>query len=145
MLPRAEAGSAAEQPIRPTRRSLRGWLSGRLGLLVLVPLVLYSLYVVTEKSIQTYRLRQEAAQLRAEVEAQKQENLRLQRELVEARSDQQVEDSARRYLNLVKPGDTPVVLLGPLPTPSPTPPPQVRAAGEEPPGWLRWLSTLLGQ
>ena len=127
---------------RPTRRS-SFW--GRLGVLVLVPFVFYTVYTVADKSVQTYRMRQEASAIRSEVEAERQENLRLQRELDEARGDQQIEAQARRELNLIKPGDQPVVLLGPLPTPSPTPatPPRAQPSDTTPP-WLVWLLKLIG-
>ena len=59
----------------------RGSLWGKLAIVALIPLVLYSLAVVAEKSVQTYRLRHDAAVLRAEIEAEKRENLRLQQEL----------------------------------------------------------------
>jgi cell division protein FtsB len=116
-----------------------------LGILVLVPAVLYALYTVAEKSVETYRLRYQAAVVRAEIEASKAENLRLQAELVAARGDAQIEDAARRQLNLIKPGDRPVVLIGPLPTASPTPrtvaTPQ---PGDDLPPWLFWMLTRLG-
>ena len=119
---------------------------GRLGLIALVPLVFYSVTMVAEKSLDTYRLRQEAAVLRAEIEAEKRENLRLQQELAEARSDRQIEDAARRYLNLIKPGDQPVVLIGHPPPATPTPSPIGPAvAADELPGWLTWLLERLGR
>jgi cell division protein FtsB len=123
----------------------RGFFSSRLVLVALIPLALYATYAVAERTVQIQRLRQETAMLRAEIEAEKRENLRLQQELVEARSDQQVEDAARRELILVRPGDNPVVVSGLPPRPTPTPRPAVRP---DPPermaDWLAWLLDRLG-
>jgi cell division protein FtsB len=126
----------------PAGRSFRR----KAAVFVLVPLALYTLYVVAEKSAQTYRLRQEAAAVRAEIEAEQRENLILQQELVAAHSDQQIEDAARRHLNLVKPGDNPIVLVSPHPPPTPTPRPATRPQPvDEPPAWLAWLLERLGR
>jgi hypothetical protein len=71
--------------------------------------------------------------------------LQLQRDLVAARGDQQVEDAARRHLGLVRPGDNAVVLLSNVPAPTPTVRPPVRPEPiDEPPGWLTWLLDRLG-
>jgi cell division protein FtsB len=138
--PGAARRARRRRPEPPRRRSLLG----RLAILALVPFVLYTLYTVAEKAVQTYRLRNDTLLLRAEVEAEKEENLRLQKELVETRGDQAIEDSARRYLNLVKPGDKPVVLVGASP-PTPTPRPVARPElPDELPGWLTWLLAHLG-
>ena len=141
--------SEAEQRAR-TRSTGRPPASGsfwsRLGAIALVPIALYSLAVVAEKTLETYRLRQEAGVLRAEIEAEKQQNLRLQRELIDARGDQQIEDAARRHLNLIKPGDQAIVLTGAPPPPSPTPPTIARApAAEELPAWATWLLERFGR
>ena len=118
----------------------------RLGVVALIPIVFYSVAVVAEKSLETYRLRQEAGLLRAEIEAERRENLRLQQELVEARDDQQIEDAARRYLNLIKPGDQPVVLTGPPPPATPTPRTVAApAATEELPDWLTSFLERIGR
>ena len=129
----------------PAKASKRQSFWGRLGALALIPLVLYTIYAVAEKSVETHRLRNEAATVRAEIEAEKRENLQLQSDLVAARSDQQVEDAARRYLGLVRPGDNAVVLVSNVPAPTPTVRPTVRPeAIDEPPGWLTWLLDRLG-
>ena len=141
-LPEA-GGTRRARPRRPEPPRRRSRLA-RLAILALVPFILYTCYAVAEKAVQTYRLRNDAAALRAGVEAEKQENLRLQKELVEARGNQAIEDSARRELNLVKPGDKPVVLVG-APRPTPTPRPVVRPdPPDEVPGWLSWLLAHLG-
>lgn len=139
-----------EAPPRPRERPARqrgpGGLWGRLAIVALIPLVLYSLSVVLDKSLQTYRLQRDASVLRAQVEAEKQENLRLQQELADARGDQQIEDSARRNLNLARPGDHPIVLTGAPPPPTPSPPPaSVAAPLEELPAWVTWLIERSGR
>jgi cell division protein FtsL len=132
-------------PGGPTKAAKRHSFWGRLGVLALIPLVLYTIYAVAEKSVQTYRLRNEAATVRAEIEAEKRENLQLQQDLVAARSEQQVEDAARRDLGLVRPGDNAVVLVSNVPAPTPTVRPTVRPEPiDEPPGWLAWLLDRLG-
>ena len=113
-------------------------------MIVLVPFVLYTLYTVAGKSLQTYRMIRDTAAIRAEIEAEKRENQLLQQELIAARSDQQVEDLARRYLNMAKPGDHAVVLVG---APVPTPPVRAPVKAEPPeelPPWLDWLLNHLG-
>ena len=140
--PAADAGQEQAEPAR-VRRRMSWW--GRLGLLVMVPALLYAIYLAADKSVEIYRLRYEAAVVRAEIEASRAQNLRLQRELVEARSDQQIEAIARRDLNLIRPGDQSVVIRGPLPTPSPTPLNIVRPKpGDDLPPWLLWVFTRLG-
>jgi cell division protein FtsL len=138
-------GRKAGKGSKAAHRTQSFW--GRLGVLVLIPFVVYTIYSVAEKSMQTYRLRQEVAAIRQEVEAEKRENLRLQQELVDARSDQQIEDSARRYLNLVRPGDHAVVLNGPLPQQTPTPTSTVARSDppDDAPIWFKWLMARLGQ
>ena len=120
-----------------TRRSA---LWGYLSVLALLPIIGYSLFVVGQKTLETSRLRNEEVTIRAEMELEMQENVRLQQELVEARGDAQIESTARRYLNLIKPGDQAIVLnVGP-PTPTPTPPPVARPGpAEQLPKWLTWL------
>lgn len=129
----------------PANVSRRGSLLSRLVVLALIPLGLYTMYAVAERSVQSHRLRQETAMLRAEIDIEKHENLRLQQELVDARGDQQVEDAARRELNLVKPGDHAVVITGLAPRPTPTPRPTMRPdPPERMPDWLTWLLDRLG-
>jgi cell division protein FtsB len=118
---------------------------GRLGVLALIPFVFYTLYTVAEKSVQTYRLRHEAVELRYEIEAEKLENIRLQQEIVRARGDQEIENSARRHLNLIRPGDQPLVIGGVPLSPTPTPIPVAKPGPTEGlPHWLSWLVHRLG-
>ena len=142
-VPQSQRGlRLSRQPVR-SRRDL---ILGRLALLALVPCLAFAIYTMVDKSLQAYRLRHDELVVRAEVEAEKQENLRLQRQLGEARSDQGIEDSARRYLNLVKPGDNAIVLTGAAPRPTPTPPPPRPPSFDETfPDWLTWLLNRYGR
>ena len=114
-------------------------------MIAIIPFVLYAGYTAVDKSVQTYRLKHAATLIHAEIEAEKRENLLLQQELTDARSEPEVEDAARRYLNLVRPGDSPVVLVSSAPRPTPTARPVVTAEPQdESPGWLVWLFERLG-
>jgi cell division protein FtsB len=144
---------ADRRPSQLASRPARDWvlnrrrrtLWGRFLLVALIPLAAFAMFTVVQKSVQSYRVQREAALTFAEVQSEQLENLRLQKELNEARSDAGIEASARRYLNLVKPGDQAVVLNGSLPeptaTPRPTPPP---IADDELPPWLAALLARLG-
>lgn len=124
----------------------RGALLGKLFIAALIPIVLYSLSVLGELFVQTYRITQDTAYLRAEVEYEKQQNIQLQRELNYARSDQAIEDAARRHLNLIKPGDNPIVLSGAnaFPTAAPTTArrPERAPASD---AFLEWVSWVLAR
>ena len=114
-------------------------------MIAIIPFVLYASYTVVEKSVQTYRLKQAATAISAEIEAEKRENLLLQQEIANARGESQVEDAARRELNLVRPGDNPVVLVSAVPRPTPTARPMAAPeVHEDSPGWLIWLFERLG-
>jgi cell division protein FtsB len=144
-MPPKSSPSRQDSPGRSSERSWRRSILGRLGVLALIPFVFYTLYTVAEKSVQTYRLRYEAVELRYEVDAEKRENIRLQHEILRARSDQEIEGIARKELNLVRPGDQPLVITGMLPDPTPTPVPLARPdAAEGLPAWLSWLVHRLG-
>jgi cell division protein FtsB len=140
------ANDLTAQPAREwliNRRRRTFW--GRLLLVALIPLAGFALFTVVQKSVQSYRGQREAAVTYAEVLAEQGENLQLQNELNEARSDAGVEESARRYLNLIKPGDHAVVLSGNLPQPTPTPPPTpTPLLDDDLPAWLEQILTRLG-
>jgi cell division protein FtsB len=124
-----------------------------LAVLFVVPLLVYGAYSIGDRWYQNYILTRQEEGIRAEVLALREENLRLQRELVQARSDAGIEKSAREQLGLVKPGDTAIQIVGPTApasaagpgsarpgqAPSPLPP------APERPGWLRVLDGLFGR
>jgi cell division protein FtsB len=116
----------------------------RLAAVLAVPLLLYVLVATGQKALDNYRLNQEADALRAQVVALRADNLALQAQIEDARTDTAIETIAREKLNLIKPGDRPVVLLsGPgapaAATAAAAPPP-----APPPPPWQQWVAYFFG-
>ena len=84
----------------------------RVAAVLVVPLLLYALVATGQKAVDNYRLNQDAERLRVEIVALRAENLQLQQQIEDARTDAAIETMAREQLGLVKPGDHPVVLVG---------------------------------
>ena len=121
---------------------------GRPGLLVLflLPTLAYAGYSVADRWYQSYLLAQEEEALRIEIAELRRDNVRLQAELVHARSDQYVESVAREQLGLVKPGDRPFVLVGPPSAVRPDATPVAAPAPRpEKDGWRKLLDALFGR
>ena len=131
------------------------WLGPGLVVLFVVPLLVYGAYSIGDRWYQNYLLTQQEEAIRAEVILLREENVRLQRELVLARSDGGIEKVAREQLGLVKPGDTAIQIVGPggpaasgpgasrsAPVQAPAEP---KPAPAERPGWLRFLDGLFGR
>jgi cell division protein FtsL len=115
----------------------------RLAAVLVVPLLLYALVATGQKAVDNYRLNREADALRTEILDLRADNIQLQRQIEQARTDTAIETVARQQLGLIKPGDHPVILVAPSappsaapPTPAPTPPP--------PPAWRQWWDYLFG-
>ncbi len=132
---RAEEG--VRRPIGPPPLALR------LMAVLAVPVLLYALVATGQKALDNYRLNQQAENLRVQVRTLKDENVRLQRDIVEARTDVAVEKIARAQLGLVKQGDNALILSSdgrpsgrPQATPAPRPP--------ELPVWKQWLRLFFG-
>ena len=131
------------------------WVGPGLVILFVVPLLVYGAYSIGDRWYQNYLLTQQEEAIRAEVMRLREENLRLQRELVIARSDAGIEKTAREHLGLVKPGDTPIQIVGPggpaasapgaARAPQSQAPPDPKPAPAERPGWLRFLDGLFGR
>lgn len=127
------------------------WLGPGLAVLFVVPLLVYGAYSIGDRWYQNYLLTQQEEAIRAEVTRLREENLRLQRELVVTRSDAGIEKTAREQLGLVKPGDTAIQIVGPAgpaaapgsnrPAQAPSP----RQTPHERPGWLRFLDGFFGR
>jgi cell division protein FtsL len=83
----------------------------RLAAVLAVPLLLYALVATGQKALDNYGLNQEADALRAEVLALRAENVQLQKQIEQARTDSAIEAIAREQLGLIKPGDRPFVLI----------------------------------
>lgn len=123
----------------------------RLIALFLLPLVVYGAYSIGDRWYQNYVLTHQEELIRADVLRLRQENVRLQRELNEARSDAGIEKIAREQLGLIRPGDTAIQIV----LPQGAAPSQVRPAGREAtssrvpnpekPAWLVFLNALFGR
>ncbi len=129
---------------------LRAQLLSRLGpslvALFLLPMLAYATYSIADRWYQSYVLALEEAETRREIEALRDQNLRLQADLVYTRGDQYVEKIAREQLNLVKPGDRAIILVGPAGTSTPPSPPRREVPPPaEKPGWRKLLEPIFGR
>jgi cell division protein FtsB len=125
----------ARRPLGPPPLALR------LAAVLAVPVVLYALVATGQKALDNYRLNQEAEALRVEIRSMRDENVALQQQIQQARSDVAIEAIAREQLGLIKPGDHPLVVLSdrpPATQPAPAPRPAV-----PPPPWRQWLDLFL--
>jgi len=120
--------------------------------LFVVPLMVYGAYSIGDRWYQNFILTQQEEAIRADVARLRDENVRLQRELVAARSDAGIEKIAREQLGLVMPGDKALQIVGPsgapvAPAQAPPvaePPPAAVPVPERPP-WLLFLDRLFGR
>ena len=130
------------QPIVLRRPTGPPPLALRLAAVLVVPLLLYVLVATGQKAVDNYRLNREADALRTEILGLRSDNIQLQKQIEQARTDTAIETIAREQLGLIKPGDHPLVLVSqsapppPAPTPVPSPPPQ--------PAWRQWWDYLFG-
>ena len=130
------------QPIVLRRPTGPPPLALRLAAVLVVPLLLYALVATGQKAVDNYRLNREANGLRAEILGLRSDNIQLQKQIEQARTDTAIETIAREQLGLIKPGDHPLVLVSPstqappAPTPVPSAPP--------PPAWRQWWDYLFG-
>jgi cell division protein FtsL len=115
----------------------------RLAAVLVIPIVLYVLGATGQKALDNYRLNQEAEALRAEVLALRNENIDLQQQILDARTDASIEAIARQELGLVRPGDNAVILVSSpaAPTGSATPP---APAPPVMPVWRQWWDYFFG-
>ena len=115
----------------------------RLAAVLVVPLLLYALIATGQKALDNYRLNQDADALRAQVVSLRNDNIDLQRQIEQARTDPAIETIAREQLGLVMPGDHAVVVVADQSLPAaaraaePTPPPV-------PPAWRQWWDYFFG-
>jgi cell division protein FtsL len=124
-------------------------LALRFAAVLVVPLLLYALVATGQRALDNYRLNQQTEALQAEVAALRAENIQLQADIEQARTDTAIETIAREQLGLIKPGDRPVVLVssassssspappGPAAAPTPAPAPAPAA-----PAWRQWWDYL---
>jgi cell division protein FtsB len=108
-----------------------------LGILALACILL--LTQTAQRAVDSYQKAREVEVARKEVAEAKQRNVELQAKINKYRSDTYVEKVAREELNMVRPGDVPVIVLAPTPEAMPvgTPRPAPTPVGSVPQQWLR--------
>src|SRR5438045_3745344 len=120
-------------------------LALRLAAVLAVPLLLYALVATGQKAAENYQLNQQADALRVEIGRLREQNVHLQQQIEQARTDTAIETIAREKLGLIKPGDHPLVLVSEngadqsgAPVPAATPAPTQR------PSWRQWWDYFFG-
>ena len=118
----------------------------RLAAVLVVPLLLYALVATGQKAVENYRLNQEADGLRADIVALRAQNLQLQQQIEQARTDSAIETIAREQLGLIKPGDHPVVLVNQSGATTASQSPTATTSATEPtrPTWRQWWDYFFG-
>ncbi len=124
---------------------MREWrISGRQfpsGMLVAVIGIASILFLIrtTEHAVSSYHAAREVEVVRKQIQDLRQQNVELQQRIARYRSDAYVEKVAREELNLVHPGDVPVIVIAPTPEPAGAAKPQPTAtpAVSVPRQWLR--------
>lgn len=97
-------------------------------------IAVYFAYTTARYVVNNYQLRQQERQARADIARLDQDRQQLTAVRDYLKSDEYVEDVARRTLGLVMPGETLVIVSGTSPTPEPTATPGARAT-PQPPWW----------
>ena len=132
------------QPIVLRRPTGPPPLALRLAAVLVVPLLLYALVATGQKAVDNYRLNREADGLRAEILGLRSDNIQLQKQIEQARTDTAIETIAREQLGLIKAGDHPLVVIsqGALPA---APAAQIAQPPPTPtPVWRQWWDYLFG-
>jgi len=114
----------------------------RLAAVLVVPFLLYALFATGQKALDNYRLNQQADGLRTEIRDLRNENISLQQQILQARTDASIEQIARQQLGMVKPGDNPLVLISGDPSTTETQPTQ--KSDPPPPIWRQWWDYFFG-
>jgi len=110
----------------------------RFLLLLIVPLLLYFFFATISKGLETYQLRQEEQRLQKEILGLQARYQELQAQKEYFNSDVYIEKIAREQLNLIKPGETAIIVVAPTPVPQEQEVAEP-AAAEEKPLWQEWL------
>jgi cell division protein FtsL len=116
----------------------------RLAAVLAVPLVLYALVAIGQKAVENYQLNQQADALRAEVVNLRNQNIDLQQQIEQARTDSAIETIAREQLGLIKPGDHPIVVVSQQQTQNTTAQVPAPPAPAPRPTWRQWWDYLFG-
>jgi len=124
--------------VRELRVGGPGFPSGLL-LAVLAPAFVLILIATAQRALDGYQMARQVDAARKEVTDLRQQNVDLQARIERYRSDAYVEKVAREELNLVRPGDVPVIVIAPTPQPTPvvTPAPTPTPVVAIPRQWLR--------
>jgi cell division protein FtsB len=110
-----------------------------LVLAVLGPAFVLILVATAQRAVDGYQMARQVDAARREVAELRQQNVELQARIARYRSDAYVERVAREELNLVRPGDVPVIVIAPTPEPTPVvaPRPTPTPVVSVPRQWLR--------
>jgi cell division protein FtsL len=120
-------------------------LALRLAAVLAVPLLLYALIATGQKAVENYQLNQQAGELRGELVSLRADNISLQQQIEDARTDSAIEAIAREQLGLIKPGDHPVVLVGNGQASQSVNATQAQVApAETRPTWRQWWDYFFG-
>lgn len=133
-----------QRPQRRLRLAVRT-PRGRLALALGVPILAFFLVTSASRLLEGQNLARQADEVRQEVAALESRNGELQRQLQYLRSNEYIERIAREELDLVKPGETAIVIVTPQDqerartggVTEPAPPPA-------PPNWQRWRDYFFG-
>ena len=112
--PGSQAGADTGTPVTPPSSPESGRFSLSPAQLTLLVVCIVSIFFVANfygKSMDSYRINQRAAQARRENARLEQEIKALQEKLTYLSTESYLETAAREKLNLVKPGDRPIVVL----------------------------------
>ena len=124
-----------------------GRLVNRVFLIVAIPLLAYLTFATARKALEVYQLNQQASQIRSEIAVLKDRNTELRRQIEYLQSPDYVERAAREQLNLVQPGDIPLVLVYPSGKEPPAEPSRASTPTQpfSPANWQRWWSFFFGE
>ena len=124
-------------------------LALRLAAVLAVPLLLYALVATGQKAVENYQLNQQTDVLRAELVSLRAQNIQLQQDIEQARTDAAIETIAREQLGLIKAGDHPLVLVSDNKPPGAAVASQpvvlsAAAVSDPRPTWRQWWDYLFG-
>jgi cell division protein FtsL len=119
-------------------------LALRLAAVLVVPLLLYALYATGQKALENYQLNQQAEALRGEIAQLRAQNIQLQQQIEQARTDTAIETIAREQLGLIKPGEHPLVLVTQDGGTAAQPTPATPSAPPPKPIWQQWWDYFFG-
>lgn len=124
-----------------------GLLVNRVFIVLAIPLLAYLSFSTARKALEVYQLNRQASQIRQEITQLKDRNAELRRQTEYLQSPDYVEKAAREQLNLVRPGDIPLVLVYPPGKEPAVEPPLARPPSRTAPvpNWQRWWSFFFGE